>query len=142
LWQLHPGGVATHVDPPQSELDAIETEYKVSCETNQRNCALSEARYASLVAQGHSRDEVDCFMAEGERNHNEQHGGPNDHMNRGPNDDQTDQRDRQAMEQVRELLRSKVCTSPSKSPEDDRKCRDAREADQRDRDNGGGDSSQ
>ena len=70
---LHPGGAATHVDPPQAEIDAIETEYRVSCETG--NCALSDASYASLESQGHSRDEVNCFLAEGERSHNEQHGG-------------------------------------------------------------------
>ena len=72
---LHPGGAATHVDPPQAELDAIETEYRISCETNQGNCALSESSYASLIAQGHTREEVDCFLAEGERSHPEQHGG-------------------------------------------------------------------
>jgi len=70
---LHPGGAATHVDPPQAEIDAIETEYRVSCETG--NCALSDASYASLESQGHSRDEVNCFLAEGERSHPEQHGG-------------------------------------------------------------------
>ena len=78
---LHPGGAATHVDPPQAEIDAIETEYRVSCETG--NCALSDASYASLESQGHSRDEVNCFLAEGERSHNEQHGGG---MPGGPGD--------------------------------------------------------
>ena len=70
---LHPGGAAQHVDPPQAEIDAIETEYRVSCETG--NCSLSDASYASLESQGHSRDEVNCFLAEGERSHPEQHGG-------------------------------------------------------------------
>jgi len=78
---LHPGGAATHVDPPQAEIDAIETEYRVSCETG--NCALSDSSYASLESQGHSRDEVNCFLAEGERSHNEQHGGG---MPGGPGD--------------------------------------------------------
>ena len=82
---LHPGGAATHVDPPQAEIDAIETEYRVSCETG--NCALSDASYASLESQGHSRDEVNCFLAEGERSHPEQHGGGmppmGDHQGKG-----------------------------------------------------------
>ena len=71
--QLHPGGAATHVDPPESQIDAIEEEYKANCEAG--NCFLSAATYASLESQGHSRGEVDCFMAEGERHHNEQHQG-------------------------------------------------------------------
>ena len=76
--QLHPGGAATHFDPPQAQLDAIEAEYEASCRAG--NCALSDATYASLESQGHSRGEVDCFMAEGERRHNEHDQG---NMNQG-----------------------------------------------------------
>ena len=43
---LHPGGAAQHVDPPQAEIDAIEAEYRASCETG--NCTLTDASYASL----------------------------------------------------------------------------------------------
>jgi hypothetical protein len=68
----HPDG-SVHVDPPESQIEAIEAEYKASCKAG--NCALSEATYNSLASQGHSRGEVDCFMAEGERNHQDQHGG-------------------------------------------------------------------
>jgi hypothetical protein len=88
--QLHPGGSATHVDPPESQIDAIEAEYEASCKAG--NCFLSEATYASLESQGHSRGEVDCFMAErdgDDKEHNGQHhdqgnmnkGNLNDHMN-------------------------------------------------------------
>jgi hypothetical protein len=82
---LHPGGAAKHVDPPQSQLDAIEAEYKANCKAG--NCFLSAATYSSLEIQGHNRGEVDCFMAEGERRHDEQHEGGNHHdqgnMNQG-----------------------------------------------------------
>jgi hypothetical protein len=73
--QLHPGGAAAHVDPPESQIEAIEAEFEASCRAG--NCALSDVTYASLESQGHSRGEVDCFMAEGERRHNEQHEGGN-----------------------------------------------------------------
>ena len=69
---LHPGGAAAHVDPPESTLDAIGAEMEASCEAG--NCGISEASYTSLTSLGHSRAEVDCFLAEGE-SHNEQHGG-------------------------------------------------------------------
>ena len=72
--QLHPGGAATHVDPPESQIEAMEAEYRASCERG--NCAISDATYSNLENQGHSRGEVDCFMAEGERDANR---GPNDH---------------------------------------------------------------
>ena len=83
--QLHPEGAATHVDPPESQIEAIEAEYRASCERG--NCAISDATYASLQSQGHSRDEVDCFMAEGENDNehmNDGRGG--EHMNSGGND--------------------------------------------------------
>jgi hypothetical protein len=87
--QLHPGGAATHVDPPESQIESIEAEYRASCESmgkaTEGNCAISDATYSSLESQGHSRAEVDCFMAEGERDANR---GPNDHMNDGQHYDQ------------------------------------------------------
>jgi hypothetical protein len=70
---LHPGGAAAHVDPPESTLDAIGAEMEASCKAG--NCGISEASYTSLTSLGHSRAEVDCFLAEGERSHPEQHGG-------------------------------------------------------------------
>jgi hypothetical protein len=70
---LHPGGAAAHVDPPESTLDAIGAEMEASCKAG--NCGISEASYTSLTSLGHSRAEVDCFLAEGERSQNEQHGG-------------------------------------------------------------------
>ena len=86
----HPNGTQ-HVDPPQSKIDAVEAEYKAGCKAG--NCGISPNTYASLESLGHSRQEVDCFLREGERRHNDQHGGPNDHhngpndhMNKGPND--------------------------------------------------------
>ena len=69
---LHPGGAAAHVDPPESTLDAIGAEMEASCKAG--NCGISEASYTSLTSLGHSRAEVDCFLAEGERSHPEQHG--------------------------------------------------------------------
>jgi hypothetical protein len=74
----HPNG-SPHVDPPQSKIDAVEAEYKAGCQAG--NCGISPATYASLESLGHSSQEVDCFLREGERNHNEQHDGPNDHHN-------------------------------------------------------------
>jgi hypothetical protein len=68
----HPDGSA-HVDPPQEQIDAVEAEYAASCQAGA--CSLSEATYASLESLGHSRGEIDCFLAEGERQHNEEHGG-------------------------------------------------------------------
>ena len=68
----HPDGSA-HVDPPQEQIDAVEAEYAASCQAG--SCSLSEASYASLESLGHSRGEIDCFLAEGERQHNEEHGG-------------------------------------------------------------------
>jgi hypothetical protein len=68
----HPDGSA-HVDPPQEQIDAVEAEYAASCQAGA--CSLSEATYASLERLGHSRGEIDCFLAEGERQHNEEHGG-------------------------------------------------------------------
>ena len=68
----HPDGSA-HVDPPQEKIDAVEAEYAASFQAGA--CSLSEATYASLESLGHSRGEIDCFLAEGERQHNEEHGG-------------------------------------------------------------------
>jgi hypothetical protein len=111
----HPNG-SQHVDPPQSKIDAVEAEYKAGCKAG--NCGISPNTYASLESLGHSRQEVDCFLREGERRHNDQHdgrndhGGPNDHMNRGPNDHggpndhQADQRDRDRRDQDRDRTNS------------------------------------
>ena len=68
----HPDGSA-HVDPPQAQIDAVEAEYAASCQSGA--CSLSQATYASLESLGHSRGEIDCFLAAGERQHNEEHGG-------------------------------------------------------------------
>ena len=65
--------MSAHVDPPQEQIDAVEAEYAASCQAGA--CSLSEATYASLESLGHSRGEIDCFLAEGERQHNEEHGG-------------------------------------------------------------------
>ena len=69
----HPNGSA-HVDPPQSKIDAVEAEYKAGCKAG--NCGISPNTYASLESLGHSREEIDCFLQEGERRHHDQHGGP------------------------------------------------------------------
>ena len=69
----HPNG-SPHVDPPQSNIDAVEAEYKASCQAG--NCGISPNTYASLESLGHSREEIDCFLQEGERRHHDQHGGP------------------------------------------------------------------
>ena len=70
---MHPGGASKHIDPPQSQLDIIEAEYEASCKAG--NCKLSDESYESLENQGHSRNEVDCFLAEWQRHHKEQHDG-------------------------------------------------------------------
>ena len=76
---------SSHVDPPQDIISQVEAEYKANCQSG--NCFLGEGNYATLEGLGHSRAEVDCFLAEGEKHHNEQHGGmqgnPNQHMNQG-----------------------------------------------------------
>ena len=56
---------------------------EASCKAG--NCGISEATYASLTSLGHSRAEVDCFLGEGQRRHNDGPGGPG-----GPNDHQGD----------------------------------------------------
>ena len=105
--QLHPGGAATHVDPPESQIEGIEAEYEASCRAG--NCALSNATYASLESQGHSRGEVDCFMAEGERRHNEQHEG-------GNHDGQHhDQEDRNGCQQGERYPDDHRCSNPQGS---------------------------
>ena len=68
----HPDGSA-HVDPPEAKINDVEEEYKANCQAGA--CSLSEATYASLESLGHSRGEIDCFLAAGERQHNEEHGG-------------------------------------------------------------------
>ena len=87
---MHPGGAAAHVDPPQSKLDAIGAEMEASCKAG--NCGISEATYASLTSLGHSKQEVDCFLGEGQRRHNDGPGGPGHHPGGpgGPNDHQGD----------------------------------------------------
>ena len=62
--KMHPGGASKHIDPPQSQLDIIEAEYEASCKAGK--CTLSDESYESLENQGHSRNEVNCFLAEGE----------------------------------------------------------------------------
>ena len=37
---------------------------EASCKAG--NCGISEASYTSLTSLGHSRAEVDCFLAEGD----------------------------------------------------------------------------
>ena len=64
---------SSHVDPPQNIISQVEAEYKANCQSG--NCFLGEGNYATLEGLGHSRAEVDCFLAEGEKHHNEQHGG-------------------------------------------------------------------
>ena len=68
----HPDGSA-HVDPPEAIINDVEEEYKANCQAGA--CSLSEATYLSLESLGHSRGEIDCFLAAGERQHNEEHGG-------------------------------------------------------------------
>jgi len=87
---MHPGGAAAHVDPPQSKLDEIGAEMEASCKAG--NCGISEATYDSLTSLGHVRAEIDCFLAEGQKRHNDgpggHHpgGGPEHHDGKGPND--------------------------------------------------------
>jgi len=69
---MHPGGAGQHTDPPEARLRAVENEYAASCQAGA--CSLSAGTYASLESLGHSRAEIDCFLAAGERQHNEEHG--------------------------------------------------------------------
>ena len=64
---------SSHVDPPQDIISQVEAEYKANCQSG--NCFLGEGNYGLLEGMGHTRAEVDCFLAEGEKQHNEQHGG-------------------------------------------------------------------
>ena len=82
---LHPVGAATHVDPPESQIEVIAAEYEASCKAG--NCALSESTYSRLESQGHSRAEVMCFLAEGEAEHEGRQGN---HSNAGGNHPQGD----------------------------------------------------
>ena len=82
---MHPGGAAAHVDPPQEKLDAIGAEMEASCKAG--NCGISEATYASLTSLGHTRAEVDCFLAEGQARHDDgkgHHDGPPGEHHDGP----------------------------------------------------------
>ena len=63
-----------HVDPPQNILDQVQAEYEANCRSG--NCFLGEGNYQLLEGMGHPRAKVDCFLAEGHREHDEQHGGP------------------------------------------------------------------
>ena len=65
-----------HVDPPQDVLDQVQAEYEANCQSG--NCFLGEGNYKLLEDMGHTRAKVDCFLAEGHRKHDEQHGGPGD----------------------------------------------------------------
>ena len=65
-----------HVDPPQDVLDQVQAEYEANCKSG--NCFLGEGNYKLLEGMGHTRAKVDCFLAEGHRQHDEQHGGPGD----------------------------------------------------------------
>ena len=65
-----------HVDPPQAILDQVQAEYEANCQSG--NCFLGEGNYSLLEGMGHTRAKVDCFLAEGHRQHDEQHGGPGD----------------------------------------------------------------
>ena len=65
-----------HVDPPQDILDQVKAEYEANCKSG--NCFLGEGNYKLLEDMGHTRAKVDCFLAEGHRKHDEQHGGPGD----------------------------------------------------------------
>ena len=65
-----------HVDPPQDVLDQVQAEYEANCQSG--NCFLGEGNYSLLEGMGHTRAKVDCFLAEGHRQHDEQHGGPGD----------------------------------------------------------------
>jgi hypothetical protein len=62
-----------HVDPPQDVLDQVEAEYEANCQSG--NCFLGEGKYKLLEDMGHTRAKVNCFLAAGERQHNEEHGG-------------------------------------------------------------------
>ena len=62
-----------HVDPPQGLLDQVEAEYQANCQSG--NCFLGEGNYKLLEDMGHTRAKVNCFLAAGERQHNEEHGG-------------------------------------------------------------------
>ena len=65
-----------HVDPPQDVLDQVQAEYEANCKSG--NCFLGEGNYKLLEGMGHTRAKVDCFLAEGHRKHDGQHGGPGD----------------------------------------------------------------
>ena len=86
-----------HVDPPQDVLDQVQAEYEANCQSG--NCFLGEGNYKLLEDMGHTRAKVYCFLAEGHRQHDEQHGGPGpkdhhngpdggpqDHLGRSPGD--------------------------------------------------------
>ena len=65
-----------HVDPPQDIIDQVSAEYEANCKSG--NCFLGEGNYKLLEDMGHTRAKVDCFLADGHRKHEEQHGGPGD----------------------------------------------------------------
>ena len=65
-----------HVDPPQDVLDQVQAEYEANCQSG--NCFLGEGNYKLLEDMGHTRAKVDCFLAEGHRQHDEHHSGPGD----------------------------------------------------------------
>ena len=67
---------SSHVDPPQDIIDQVSAEYEANCKSG--NCFLGEGNYKLLEGMGHTRAKVDCFLAEGHRQHDEQHGGPGD----------------------------------------------------------------
>ena len=67
---------STHVDPPQDIIDQVSAEYEANCKSG--NCFLGEGNYKLLEDMGHTRAKVDCFLADGHRKHEEQHGGPGD----------------------------------------------------------------
>ena len=67
---------SAHVDPPKAILDQVAAEYEANCKSG--NCFLGEGNYKLLEGMGHTRAKVDCFLAEGHRQHDEQHGGPGD----------------------------------------------------------------
>ena len=74
-----------HVDPPENILDQVQAEYEANCKSGK--CFLGEGNYKLLEDMGHTRQKVDCFLAAGHREHDAQHGGPNDHHDGpgGPN---------------------------------------------------------
>ena len=72
--RLHPSGT-THSDPIEADAMRWETEWL------DNSGSLSEATYSEIESQGHSREEVACYL-EGARRGDDHHDGGGRHRGR------------------------------------------------------------